>query len=64
MTEKYILAIDQSTQGTKVLLINHQNQIFFKASLSHHHLINDNGWVSHNLYLIKNYLIQLFNQII
>lgn len=64
MTEKYILAIDQSTQGTKVLLINHQNQIFFKASLSHQQLINENGWVSHNLNEIKNNLKQLFKQIL
>lgn len=43
MAEKYILSIDQSTQGTKVILVNHQNQISLKVSLSHRQFINENG---------------------
>lgn len=64
MAEKYILSIDQSTQGTKVLLVNHQNQIFLKFSLSHRQFINENGWISHDLDEIKNNLRQLFAQIL
>lgn len=64
MTEKYVLAIDQSTQGTKVLLVDHNNQIFWKASLPHKQIINEDGWVSHDLNEIQANLITLFKQVL
>lgn len=60
MPEKYILAIDQSTQGTKAILIDHHDQIFWKTSLPHKQIINSQGWVSHDLNEIKHNLITLF----
>ena len=63
MTEKYVLAIDQSTQGTKAILVDHQNQIFWKASLTHKQIINEDGWVSHDLNEIRANLITLFKQV-
>ena len=48
MNEFYILGIDQSTQGTKVLLVNEKGMIVEKATLSHQQIINDKGWVSHD----------------
>lgn len=64
MTEKYVLAIDQSTQGTKAILVDHQNQIFWKASLTHKQIINEDGWVSHDLNEIRANLITLFKQVL
>ena len=64
MTEKYVLAIDQSTQGTKAILVDHQNQIFWKASLTHKQIINEDGWVSHDLNEIRTNLITLFKQVL
>lgn len=64
MPEKYLLAIDQSTQGTKAILINHQNQIFWKTALSHKQLINNQGWVSHDLNEIKDNLKKLFQSVL
>ena len=64
MTEKYVLAIDQSTQGTKAILVDHQNQIFWKASLTHKQIINEEGWVSHDLNEIRANLITLFKQVL
>ena len=60
MPEKYLLAIDQSTQGTKAILFDHQKQIFWKTALSHKQLVNNQGWFSHDLDEIKNNLKKLF----
>lgn len=60
MTEKYVLAIDQSTQGTKAIL----DQIFWKTSLAHKQIINEDGWVSHDLNEIRANLITLFKQVL
>lgn len=64
MTEKYVLAIDQSTQGTKAILVDHQNQIFWKTSLAHQQIINEKGWVSHDLNEIRTNLTILFKQVL
>lgn len=60
MPEKYILAIDQSTQGTKAILIDHHDQISWKTSLPHKQIINSQGWVSHDLSEIRHNLFELF----
>lgn len=46
--EKYILAIDQSTSGTKVLLVNTSGQINHKCSRSHTQYYPQTGWVEHD----------------
>lgn len=48
MSEKYILGIDQSTQGTKAVLLNEKGNIICRADLLHKQIINDKGWVSHD----------------
>ncbi|MBA1393746.1 glycerol kinase, partial [Lactobacillus sp. XV13L] len=62
MSEKYILAIDQSTQGTKALLIDRHDQIYWQAALSHKQIISERGWVSHDLNEIKANLRELFEE--
>ena len=47
-TEKYIISIDQSTQGTKALLFDSQGHIVQRADRQHKQIINDMGWVSHD----------------
>lgn len=64
MPEKYILAIDQSTQGTKAILIDHHDQIFWKTALPHKQIINSQGWVSHDLNEIKTNLKNLFQKVL
>ncbi|MBQ9065233.1 MAG: glycerol kinase GlpK [Blautia sp.] len=49
MTEKYILAVDQSTQGTKGLLFDSEGRLFCRADRPHRQIISEKGWVSHNL---------------
>lgn len=45
----YLLAIDQSTQGTKALLLDDSGEIVCRADRKHQQLISSEGWVSHDL---------------
>ena len=46
--KKYILGIDQSTQGTKAALFDQSGQMKYKAECPHEQKINEKGWVSHD----------------
>lgn len=46
--EKYIIAIDQSTSGTKLLLVNEKADIIYKAEKSHKQYYPQPGWVEHD----------------
>ena len=48
MAEKYIISIDQSTQGTKALLFDESGSLIKRADKPHRQIINEKGWVSHN----------------
>lgn len=48
MAEKYIISIDQSTQGTKALLFDESGSLIKRTDKSHEQIINEKGWVSHN----------------
>lgn len=45
----YILSIDQSTQGTKAILVDEAGRICGRADRSHRQIVNELGWVSHDL---------------
>ena len=49
MSEKYVLAVDQSTQGTKAILFDHNGDLYAKTALPHKQIVNEQGWVSHDL---------------
>lgn len=44
----YVLGIDQSTQGTKVLLFGPAGEIIDRLDKSHHQYIDERGWVEHD----------------
>lgn len=46
--QKYIIGIDQSTQGTKALLFNAQGELIRREDCPHQQLIDEHGWVSHD----------------
>lgn len=48
MDEKYLIGIDQSTQGTKALLFNQNGRLIKRTDKAHRQIINEKGWVSHN----------------
>ncbi|SFS43419.1 glycerol kinase [Succinivibrio dextrinosolvens] len=45
----YVLGIDQSTQGTKALLFDAQGKLIEKATLPHRQIIDERGYVEHDL---------------
>lgn len=62
MNKKYVLAIDQSTQGTKCLLLDHTGAVVSKSTVAHRQLIDEKGWVSHDPEEIyRNVLISVRN---
>ncbi len=54
----YILGVDQSTQGTKTMLFDETGKIITKAYLSHKQLINELGYVSHDIEEIYTNVLQ------
>ena len=45
---KYVLSVDQSTQGTKALIFDEEGMILSRADLSHRQIVTGAGWVSHD----------------
>ncbi len=43
-----VLAIDQSTQGTKALLFDEEGRMVEKTSRPHEQYVNERGWVEHD----------------
>ena len=64
MDKKYILSIDQSTQGTKALLFDEQANLIKRIDKSHEQLINEKGWVSHNPMEIYNNTIEVVKRLL
>lgn len=56
---KYVLGIDQSTQGTKALLFDEQGDLICRTDLTHEQIINEKGWVEHNPIEIIDNTIQV-----
>ncbi|MCD8125643.1 MAG: glycerol kinase GlpK [Lachnospiraceae bacterium] len=64
MEEKYLLAIDQSTQGTKALLLNQAGQIVCRRDLPHRQIVDEHGWISHDLNEIYRNTVQVVKDVI
>lgn len=45
----YVIGIDQSTQGTKVLLFDGSGKILCRVDRKHRQIISHRGWVSHDM---------------
>ncbi len=48
MKGRYIISVDQSTQGTKGLLFDRNGTLMCRMDVAHKQIINDLGWVSHD----------------
>lgn len=65
MAEKYIIGIDQSTQGTKALLFDQAGMVMERSDLLHDQIIDERGWVEHNpMQIYKNTISVVANVII
>jgi len=45
---RYVIGIDQSTQGTKALLTDERGSLISRADLPHRQIVSPQGWVSHD----------------
>lgn len=45
---KYLISVDQSTQGTKALLFDESGALLLRRDLPHAQLVSEEGWVSHD----------------
>ena len=64
MLERYVIGIDQSTQGTKAILTDREGEIVGKAFLPHEQIISPEGWVSHDGEEIYRNVIAVVRQLI
>ncbi len=49
MKNSYVLAIDQSTQGTKAILFDKYGCVVCRSDVQHQQYVNEKGWISHDL---------------
>lgn len=59
---EYIIGIDQSTQGTKVMLFDQAGRMALRVDKPHAQLIDDRGYVEHNPEEIYDNLIALVQE--
>jgi len=48
MNGKYLIGVDQSTQGTKALLFDQEGNLIKRKDKSHRQIVNQKGWISHD----------------
>lgn len=61
---KYILSVDQSTQGTKALLFDDKGCLLCRTDKPHRQIINDKGWVEHDLNEIYSNTLQVVKDLV
>ncbi|BFT69487.1 glycerol kinase GlpK [Paenibacillus sp. P36] len=64
MTKDYILAIDQSTSGTKALLVNRAGQAIAQSSAEHRQYYPSQGWVEHDPLEIYQNVVNTARQVL
>ncbi|MBQ6321570.1 MAG: glycerol kinase GlpK [Lachnospiraceae bacterium] len=64
MSRFYILGTDQSTQGTKGVLVDDKGRIIARAYRSHRQKVNRKGWVSHDPEEIWNNVLEVLKEVI
>ena len=48
-SRQYILAVDQSTQGTKAMIFDADGRMLCRRDLPHRQIVDGRGWVEHDL---------------
>jgi len=64
MPKRYILGIDQSTSGTKGLLFDSKGILIRRHDIPHSQIIDDKGWVEHDLNEIYFNTLEVVRQVI
>ena len=60
----YMIGIDQSTQSTKAFLYTTSGKIAASAALPHRQIINEQGWLSHDLNEIWTNLLKVIKKLL
>ncbi len=61
---RYVLGIDQSTQGTKALLFDETGKLICRSDLPHRQMIDARGWVEHDLNEIYKNTVQVVKDLV
>ena len=61
---KYILGIDQSTQGTKVLLFDENGKAVCRVDKGHRQIVDERGWVEHDPEEIWKNLLEITKELL
>ncbi len=61
---KYVLGIDQSTQGTKALLFDEEGKLLCRSDLPHKQVVDERGWVEHDLEEIYHNTVQVVKDLV
>ncbi|MGB4660396.1 MAG: FGGY family carbohydrate kinase, partial [Mobilitalea sp.] len=64
MLGKYILAVDQSTSGTKALLFDQEGELIARSDLPHEQIVSEKGWVEHNPDQIYKNTIEVVKKVV
>ena len=64
MEKKYMLGVDQSTQGTKALLFDAEGDLICRTDMPHEQIINEKGWVEHNPVEIYNNTLAVIKAVV
>ena len=62
--KKYMLGIDQSTQGTKGIVFDEDGKIVARTDLAHDQIVNEKGWVEHDPAQIMTNVIQVVKNVV
>ena len=63
-SKKYIIAIDQSTQGTKAMIIDNDGQVVAATNRPHKQIITAQGWVEHDPEEIAANLLSMVREMV
>lgn len=64
MVKEYLLTIDQSTSGTKGLIVDQEGKIIRSLSINHHQIYPHPGWVEHNPVEIYENVKKIINELV
>lgn len=64
MSKKYVLGVDQSTQGTKALLFDELGDLIAREDLPHKQIIDEKGWVEHDPEEIMRNTVEVLRSVV
>ena len=62
--KSYILSIDQSTQGTKAMLVDENGAFLLRRDIPHRQLVSPEGWVGHDATEIADNIFRVCEKVL